>query len=68
MINIWAELSSVCEKCYGRSSEVTAFSKSWSLVITTGYSGTLHGNGRQCCLRNPRMREHGTHQGLEYGA
>ena len=51
--NIWAELSSICEKCYGRSSKVTAFSKGWSLVITTGYSGTLHGNGRQCCLRSP---------------
>lgn len=67
MINICAELSSICERRYGRSSKVTAFSKSWSLVIATSYSGTFHGNGRQCWLRGPRMHRNGTRRASEYG-
>ena len=58
VINICAELSSVCKRCYGRSSKTKAFSQSWPLVITTSYSGTFHGNGRQCCLSAPSEREH----------
>lgn len=45
VVNICLELSSVCERRHGRSSQVTALSKSGSLVIATSYSSTFHGNG-----------------------
>lgn len=73
LINICAELSSICKRRHGRSSKVTAFSKSWALVITTSHPGTFHGNGRQCCLRSPRMCKRGNslrlgvHVGIRVG-